>query len=93
MWFRRLILTFYTLLFIAVGVASALFFWQTRQEYDRLRTIEAQTQQRLAEAEAKLAEQERVLARLRSDPEYVELVIRRRLGYAKPEEVVFRFED
>jgi cell division protein FtsB len=45
------------------------------------------------EVETKLAEQELVLERLRSDPAYVERVIRRRLGYAKPDEFVFRFEE
>jgi len=30
--------------------------------------------------------------RLRTDPAYVERVIRRQLGYAKPDEFIFRFE-
>ncbi|MBP9914392.1 MAG: septum formation initiator family protein, partial [Opitutaceae bacterium] len=34
-----------------------------------------------------------ILDRLRNDPEYVEKVIRRRVGYAKPDEFIFRFED
>jgi cell division protein FtsB len=33
------------------------------------------------------------LERLRTDPAYVEKVIRRKLGYARPEEYVFRFEN
>jgi cell division protein FtsB len=33
-----------------------------------------------------------MLERLRSDPAYVEMVIRRRMGYAKPDEFIFRFE-
>ena len=47
----------------------------------------------LAEAQLKLREQEKILDRLRTDPAYVELVIRRQLGYAKPEEMIFRFES
>ena len=54
---------------------------------------EATSRRRLAEAEAKLREQEKILERLRNDPVYVEKVIRRRLGYAKPEEFIYRFED
>ncbi|HRJ48846.1 MAG TPA: septum formation initiator family protein, partial [Opitutaceae bacterium] len=49
--------------------------------------------QRLAEAQQRLKEHEIILERLRTDPAYVEMVIRRRLGYVKPDEVVFRFED
>ena len=90
---RRLIVTLYLLLFLVIGVASGLYFWDTREEYNRLRQLEDLSRRRLAETEAKLKEQEKILERLRSDPVYVEKVIRRRLGYAKPDEYIFRFED
>lgn len=92
MTLRRLIVVFYLLLFLSLAAASGVFFWQTRREYDRLVMIEGKSKQRLVEAEQKLREQERVLERLRSDPAFVEMVIRRRLGYARPEEFIFRFE-
>lgn len=89
---RRLIIAVYLLLFLTLATGSGVFFWQTRNEYDRLLTIERAGKQRLAEAEQRLKEQEKILQRLRSDPAFVEMVIRRRLGYAKPEEYIFRFE-
>jgi len=70
-----------------------VFFWQTWAEYTRLKAVQAQNERRLVELEARLREQEIVLERLRSDPAYVEKVIRRRLGYAKPDEFVFRFPE
>lgn len=91
--FRQIIVVFYLLLFLTVGGGSAMFFWQTRQEYNQLRGVELATQRRLAEAELRLKEQEKVLQRLRNDPAYVEMKIRQRLGYARPEEFIFRFED
>ena len=91
MTLRRLIIVFYLLLFLSLAAGSGAFFWQTRREYDRLLAIEAKAKIRLAEAEQKLREQERVLDRLRTDPAYVESVIRSRLGYAKPEEDIYRF--
>lgn len=93
MLLRRLVIIAYILVFLGVALGSALFFWQTRREYLRLRAIEQRVEQRLAETELKLAEQEEILRRLRGDPAYVEKVIRRRLGYAKPEEFVWRFEE
>ncbi len=90
---RRFIFSLYLLLFLGGIAASAVFFWQAYQEYSRLKEVEALGRQRLAEVERRLREQERILERLRNDPEYVESVIRRRLGYVKPEEFVFRFED
>lgn len=93
MFLRRIVVTLYLMLFLAVGATSGVYFWEAREEYNRLRRIEAESRRRLAEAEARLREQEKILERLRTDPVYVEKVIRRRLGYAKPEEFIFRFED
>ncbi len=93
MYLRRIIVTFYLLLFLSVGAGSTVFFWQTRQEYNQLKSIEAATQRRLNEAQDRLSEQERTLQRLRNDPAYVEMIIRRRLGFAKPDEFIFRFEQ
>jgi cell division protein DivIC len=90
--FRRLIIVFYLLLFLCLAVGSGVFFLQTRREYRQLLKSEAESQQLLAEAQFKLGEQEKILDRLRNDPAFVELVIRRQLGYAKPEETIFRFE-
>jgi cell division protein FtsB len=80
------------LLFLCLAVGSGIFFLQTRREYQLLRKAEAESRQLLAEAQLKLREQEKILDRLRNDPAFVELVIRRQLGYAKPEEMIFRFE-
>ena len=92
MHLRRIIVTFYLLLFLSVGAGSSVFFWQTRQEYNQLKLVEAATQRRLNEAELRLKEQETTLRKLRTDPDYVAMIIRKRLGYAKPDEFVFRFE-
>ena len=90
---RQIIIVFYLMLFLSVGAGSAAFFWKTRQEYNQLRQVELAAQRRLAEAEERLREQDQVLKRLRTDPAYVEMKIRQRLGYARPEEFIFRFED
>ena len=90
---RRIIIWIYAGLFIGVGLLSGAFFFQTYQEYAQLQRIEAESRQRLALAEQRLRDQERVLERLRTDPNYVEKVIRRQLHYAKPSELIFEFED
>ena len=89
---RRFIVAIYLLLFISVAAASTTFFLQTRAEYLRLKEVERVTAERLAMARTKLHEQEDMLRRLQDDPSYIEMVIRRRLGYAKPDEFIFRFE-
>ena len=89
---RRLIVTLYALLFAGLGVGAGAFFIDAREEYHQLKQAETDAQRRLAEAQTRLAEQEKILQRLQSDPEFVEKVIRQRLGYAKPGEYIFRYE-
>jgi len=67
--------------------------WELRQEYTRLRQVESDTRERLALQEQALRDSQRMLERLRTDPVYVDMIIRRRLGYAKPGELIFRFEQ
>jgi cell division protein DivIC len=90
---RRLLFVLFVLLFAGSGVAVGIFFIDTRDEYLRLKGIQTENLRRLNEAQARLQEQERVLERLRTDPSYVERVIRLKLGYTKPDEQVFRFPE
>lgn len=90
---RTAIILLYVGLITAFSVGFGAFLLDATQEYDRLKRDEAASQARLQEAQAKLDRQTETLKRLREDPDYVEKVIRRRLGYAKPGDVIFRFEN
>jgi len=90
---RRVILGLYLLLFAGLGVTGTYLFMDARAEYNRLEQVELLNRTRLAEVQARLKSQEKVLDRLRNDPEFVDRVIRKKLGYAKPDEFIFRFED
>lgn len=90
---NKIIVTGFVVLFTAVTVWAGLFFLQMNRELTSIRLQEEGNRRKLAEAQAKLAEQERYLARLRSDPELLEQVIRKKLGYVRSQEFVFRFDD
>lgn len=90
---RTLIATLYLVLFLGLGGGAAALFLDANREYKQLKQAEADGQRRLAEAQKRLADQQKILERLKSDPEFVEKVIRQRLGYAKPGDYVFRFEN
>jgi cell division protein FtsB len=79
-------------LFVALTVFAALFFLRTWGVYSAMKAEEADNRLRLAEMQTRLVEQRAVLARLGDDPVFVERALRERLGYAHPDEVVFRFE-
>ena len=90
---RRFILALYLAIIVGIGLTGGLYFMDARAEYNRLLRIQTESRRRVAEAELKLKYQEQVIERLRNDPAYVEKVIKRKLGYARPEEYVFRFEN
>jgi cell division protein FtsB len=94
--YQRLISSVYMLLVAAAVVFAGYWFWQfweSRLEYTRLLQDENKTRVLLAEARQKLRDDQRTLERLRTDPAFVDTIIRRRLGYAKPGELIFRFEQ
>ncbi len=81
------------MLFAAVVLWAATFFIQMHREWTALNVQEINNQRRLAEANARLQEQEKYLDQLRHDPALVERIIRQKLGYAREREFIFRFED
>lgn len=89
---RRIITVLYFVLLTGCGVWAGGLFIEARGEYLELKQVQAAGEARLTAAKARLAEQERILERLRNDPAFVEKVVRQRLGYARPGEVIFRFD-
>jgi cell division protein DivIC len=90
---RKVIVALYIVLVAGLGVTGAVLFKDANDEFNQLKQVEATNRRRLAEERQRLDDQMKVLQRLRSDPEYVDRVIRMKLGYAKPDEYIFRFEN
>lgn len=80
-------------LFAGVTVWAGLFFIDLYRDLNVLRAQEAYNRRKLTEAQAKLVEQQRYLERLRSDPALLEEVIRKKLGYVREGEFIFRFPE
>jgi cell division protein FtsB len=91
--YTKLIQGFFVLLFTAITLWGVAFFVQMHRDLKALQAQQAANQRHLDEAEARLKQQEKYLDRLRHDPVLVEQLIRQKLGYAKGEEFIFRFEE
>ncbi|MES2696704.1 MAG: septum formation initiator family protein [Verrucomicrobiota bacterium] len=90
---RRIFIASYAVGVAILMVASTVWFLEAHADYRQLKAIEAANEQKLANAKKRLAEQEKILERLRNDPAYVEKVLRDKLKLARPGDVIFRFED
>lgn len=80
-------------LFAGIALCAGVFFLEMHQELTVQRQQEAANRLRLEAAQARLAAQRKYLDRLQHDPALVETIIRKKLGYARPDEFVFRFDD
>ena len=90
---RRLIVLLYVVLLTGFGLGAGALLLEARAEYDKLKQDQAASTAKLAAARTRLQEQQRILERLRTDPVFVEKVIRKELGYGRPGEYVFRFDS
>jgi cell division protein FtsB len=92
---RRLITLLYVVLLAGFGAGAGVLLLESRAEYDKLKQDQAASIAKLAAARSRLQEQQRMLERLDTDPVFVEKVIRKELGYARPGvgEVIFRFDS
>ena len=90
---RRLIPLLYVVLLTAFGVGAGALLLESRAEYHKLKQDQAASAAKLAAARTRLQEQQRILERLHTDPIFVEKVVRKELGYARPGEVIFRFDS
>lgn len=66
---------------------------RTYREYAHFQEREQRITRELAQVRNEFARREAYLDRLLNDPEFLERVARERLGYARPDEWVFRFEN
>lgn len=90
---NKVITSVFVALFAGVAIWAGLFFLELYRDLNLMRAQENHNRRKLAEAQAKLAEQQQYLDRLRNDPALIEEVIRRKLGYVRDQEFIFRFED
>ena len=90
---HRLIVLLYVFLLTGFGVGAGALFIEAQAEHDKLKQDQVASAAKLAAARTRLQEQKRILERLHTDPVFVEKVIRKELGYARPGEVIFRIDS
>ena len=80
------------MLIVLVIFFSSLIL-QTYREYKNFRTREIMIEAKLTQARKEFEQKEAYLTRLLEDPEFMERVVRERLGYSRPDELLFRFAE
>ena len=87
------------IMLMLIGMLSVLvvFFGslvlKTHREFKNFQARENRVETKLTQARNEFAQKDAYLARLLKDLEFLERVARERLGYARPDELIFRFAD
>ncbi|WOO42054.1 septum formation initiator family protein [Rubellicoccus peritrichatus] len=89
----RAVLGVLAFIFIGVCILFAIALSNTWREYQAFEDREATYRQKLADLRAEKAQREAYLRKLLDDPEFLDRVVRERLGYSREDEIIFKFES
>ena len=65
----------------------------THREFENFKARQDRIDSKLIQARKEFQQKEAYLNRLLEDPEFLERVVRERLGYSRPDELLFRFSE
>lgn len=66
---------------------------KTHREFQNFKDRQDRIESKFIQARKEFQEKEAYLAGLLEDPEFLERVVRERLGYSRPDELLFRFSE
>ncbi len=90
--FYRFLIVGLVVLLVLTGVLSAALIFQAQRELAHFRHTEDTLRAQLKELQLRLAQREEYLNRLENDPAFLDREVRQRLGYVKPDEMIYRFD-
>jgi cell division protein FtsB len=87
------------LLLMLLGMLGVLIVFfgglllKTHREFENFKERQNRIESKLIQARNEFVQKEAYLTRLLEDPEFLERVVRERLGYSRPDELLFRFSE
>lgn len=90
-FYRLLVVTLFTAMVI-ICVLFGTILLQTWREYKAISQQEAELRVRLESLQQQNEYQRQYLMKLLDDPQFFEKVVRARLGYSRPGEIIFKFD-
>jgi cell division protein FtsB len=92
-WASRILLVLLIVALSGVTTGLVLVWTQTRREFVAFEERRMDMETQLAELKKEREAKEAYLRAFINEPEFVERVIRDRMGYVGPGEIVFRFQN
>ena len=89
---ERVVVMVLVVALLALMALFSRFILQTYRGYKNFKSNEIKIEEKLIQARKELEYKEMYLSLL-EDPDFLERVARERLGYARPDELLFRFSN
>jgi cell division protein DivIC len=90
---ERVVVWGFVVIFCLVVFFVGLTIIHTNRECNNIKTQEAQAKIQLIQIQSEFEKKQQYLDFMCNDPEFFERVVRQKLGYARPDETIFHFED
>ena len=74
-------------------LSFGVLFLQSYRELEQFKSRESGMEQRLDLIREKIAQREKYLNLVLHEPDFLERVVREKLGYARPDDTIYRFEE
>jgi len=92
-WLSKFVIGFLALVLLAVMVSFSTVLLQTYREYTHFQGVENTARVRLQELRTEQERKEEYLRLVLADSAFLERVVREKLGYVRPNETIFIFDN
>jgi len=90
--FYKLLIVVLAILLVLGGAYAGKTIHDTQLQVEHFRNDEKKIKDQLDDVNSQLAKYQEFLQRMETDPSFLDWVARERLNYAKPDELIFRFD-
>ncbi|MCH2035837.1 MAG: septum formation initiator family protein [Puniceicoccaceae bacterium] len=90
---ERALIIMLSIFFLIIIIFFSSLLVKTNREYQHFQLRIARTEAKLNQAQKEFQQKEIYMSRLLEDPEFLERVVRDRLSYSRPDEVIFKFTN
>ena len=90
---ERALFLMLSVFFLIISIFFSSLLIKTNREYQHFKLRLARTEAKLNQAQKEFEQKEIYISRLLEDPEFLERVVRDRLSYSRPDEVIFKFTN
>ncbi len=89
----QIVLSLLGTLLLLIILSFGTLILQSYREMEQFESREAELEERLNLLKEKISGKEKYLDLVLHEPDFLERVVRQKLGYANPEDIIYRFEE